>query len=119
MQIDHHSSQPYYLQIVTGIQRDCAQGILRVGDQLPSVREMAKRHLLNPNTVSKAYKQLEAQHVIQTVAGKGTYVATTTQAETRQRIYDRLQELVTQAQAAGITVAELANWLAQMRGTSK
>ena len=69
MQIDHGSGAPYYAQLVTGIKQDIAHGVLSDGEQLPSVRVMARRHLLNPNTVSKAYKQLEAQHVIQTVPG--------------------------------------------------
>ncbi|BBM21408.1 acetoin transport repressor, GntR family [Lactiplantibacillus plantarum] len=71
MQIDHGSRQPYYAQLVTGIEQDIAHGVLQPGEQLPSVREMARQHLLNPNTVSKAYKQLEAQQIIQTVPGKG------------------------------------------------
>ena len=74
MQIDHGSRQPYYAQIVTGIEQDIAHGVLQSGEQLPSVREMARQHLLNPNTVSKAYKRLETQQIIETVPGKGTYV---------------------------------------------
>ena len=74
MQVNDQSGLPYYEQLVLRVKQQIVQGILRPGDRLPSVREMARQEQLNPNTVSKAYKQLEAQQVITTVHGKGTYV---------------------------------------------
>lgn len=118
MKIDHASAQPYYAQIVTGIKQDLAYGILQTGDQLPSVREMARQHLLNPNTVSKAYKQLEAQQVIRTVAGKGTYVNSADPVTVRSELQNKLQQLVSQAQQAGVTIADLHTWLDTMEGTA-
>nr|MWN21792.1 GntR family transcriptional regulator [Leuconostoc lactis] len=56
------------------IKSQVASGALRQGDKLPSVREMALIEGLNPNTVAKAYKALEQQQVIETVAGKGAFV---------------------------------------------
>jgi len=116
--INHDSGQPYYAQLVVGLKREIAQGILQADDQLPSVREMAKQHLLNPNTVSKAYKQLEAQQVIRTVPGKGTYVnamdATVAQADLQLK----LRQLVAEASQAGITIADLITWLTKMEGQS-
>ncbi|WP_048000923.1 GntR family transcriptional regulator [Lactiplantibacillus herbarum] len=114
MQIDHENGQPYYSQLVTGIKQDLAHGILQVGDQLPSVREMARQHLLKPNTVSKAYKQLEAEHVIRTVAGKGTYLNTVDPEAVQIEVRQQLQRVVDQAQQAGISVAELQEWLREM-----
>jgi len=114
MQIDHEDGQPYYRQLVVGIKQDLAHGILQVGDQLPSVREMARQHLLNPNTVSKAYKQLEAEHVIRTVAGKGTYLNAVDPATVQIELRQQLQRVVDQAQQAGISVAELQEWLREM-----
>ncbi|WP_318767255.1 GntR family transcriptional regulator [Lactiplantibacillus carotarum] len=118
MQIDHASGQPYYAQLVDGIQQDLAHGILQADDQLPSVREMAKQHLLNPNTVSKAYKQLEAQQVIRTVPGKGTYVNALNPTSVRGELQKKLQQIVSQAQQAGISFAEMHTWLDQMEGTA-
>lgn len=118
MQIDHVSGRPYYVQLVDGIKQDLAHGILQAGDQLPSVREMAKQHLLNPNTVSKAYKVLEEQGVIRTVPGKGTYVSTLDPALVRGELQKRLQQVVSQAQRAGISFSELRTWLNQMEGTT-
>jgi len=114
VQIDHESGQPYYSQLVIGIKQDLAHGILQVGDQLPSVREMARQHLLNPNTVSKAYKQLEAEHVIRTVAGKGTYLNAVDPTAVQVEVQQQLQRVVNQAQQAGISIVKLQEWLKQM-----
>jgi len=118
MQIDHVSGQPYYAQLVEGVKQDIEHGILQVDDQLPSVREMARQHLLNPNTVSKAYKQLEAQQVIRTVPGKGTYVNAFNPTSVRTELQKRLQQIVSQAQQAGISFNEMRGWLDQMEGTT-
>ena len=59
--IDKNSSRAYYEQLVLGIKEDILHGILQPGDKIPSVREMAKQLLMNPNTISKAYKVLETE----------------------------------------------------------
>ena len=56
LSIDKTSSKPYYEQLVLSVKESVIQGVLQPGDQLPSVREAAKQLLMNPNTVSKAYK---------------------------------------------------------------
>ncbi|CAM3218813.1 GntR family transcriptional regulator [Lactiplantibacillus plajomi] len=114
MQIDHASGRPYYAQLVAGIEHDIRTGLLQPDDRLPSVREMARQHLLNPNTVSKAYKQLEASRVIRTVAGKGTYVNGLNADEIRRDVQHRLRQVVQQAQQVGIDIAALHQWLDQM-----
>ncbi|TBX52322.1 GntR family transcriptional regulator [Lactiplantibacillus paraplantarum] len=114
MQIDHSSGYPYYAQLVAGIKQDIAHGVLGSGEQLTSVRAMARRHLLNPNTVSKAYKQLEAQHVIQTVPGKGTYVNVSDSTVLRQEVHEKLAQIVKLAYQSGVSITELHGWLDQM-----
>ncbi|ETY75480.1 GntR family transcriptional regulator [Lactiplantibacillus fabifermentans] len=116
--IDHDSGQPFYAQLVTGLKQDIAHGILQAGDQLPSVREMAKQHLLNPNTVSKAYHQLEAQQVITSVPGKGSYVNAVDPENVRTELQAKLQHLVELADQAGISIAELKTWLDQIEGAT-
>ncbi|MBO9164474.1 GntR family transcriptional regulator [Lactiplantibacillus pentosus] len=111
MQIDHGSRQPYYAQLVTGIEQDIAHGVLQPGEQLPSVREMARQHLLNPNTVSKAYKQLEAQQIIQTVPGKGTYVRAADSSLLQAELRERFTQIVKLAYQSGVSIAELHDWL--------
>ncbi|MCF6460792.1 GntR family transcriptional regulator [Clostridium sp. Cult3] len=73
--IDASSSTPIYEQIVDSIKESILKGIIEPGEKLPSVRELAKLLTLNPNTIQKAYQELERQKVIVTLRGKGTYVA--------------------------------------------
>lgn len=71
--------KPIYLQLVDRIKNEVATDILSANDQLPSVREMALQERINPNTVAKAYKELERQKIIETRPGKGTFVTANTQ----------------------------------------
>ncbi len=72
--IDTRSDKPIYEQIVDSIKELSLKGILKSQDKLPSVRELAGMLIVNPNTVSKAYQELERQNVIETIRGKGTYM---------------------------------------------
>lgn len=73
--IDATSSTPIYEQIVNEIKEGILKGIIEPGDKLPSVREMAKMMTLNPNTIQKAYQELERQKVTVTMRGRGTFVS--------------------------------------------
>ena len=73
--IDPRNGQPAYLQIVDQIKYAAAAGRLRAGESLPSIRQLAERLRLNRNTVDKAYRELDRQGVIETVRGKGAFVA--------------------------------------------
>src|SRR5450432_2071389 len=75
LQIDFKSGKPVYLQLVDQIRYAAASGGLRTGEPLPSIRPLAEELRINRNTVSKAYAELESQGVIQTLAGKGCFVA--------------------------------------------
>ena len=113
--IDKNSSRAYYEQLVLGIKEDILHGILQPGDKIPSVREMAKQLLMNPNTISKAYKVLETEKVLVTVKGKGTIVRgieETPRDEIRvQELKDTLNELVIEARHLQITQEELLTWI--------
>ncbi|MFO7769023.1 MAG: GntR family transcriptional regulator [bacterium] len=74
LNIDPDSGVPVYLQIVQGVKRSIALGSLREGEQLPSVREVAEQLTVNPNTVAKAYRNLEREGVVDTRKGVGTFV---------------------------------------------
>lgn len=73
--IDTTSSVPIYAQIVEKVKSAVAFGILRQGDALPSLRELSARLRVNPLTISKAYKDLEAGGVVVTEHGRGTFVS--------------------------------------------
>lgn len=114
VKINKNNSRPFYEQLIIGIKEEILQGILQAGDQVPSVREMAKQLLMNPNTVSKAYKILESEQVLITVKGKGTFVKS---LENISRDEDRVQEwkkqfsiLLIEAKHLQITDAEINEW---------
>jgi GntR family transcriptional regulator len=69
------SSRPVYLQIMDQAKRDIALGLLREGDRLPTVRETAATLAINPNTIAKAYRQMEQEGIIVTRSGAGAFVA--------------------------------------------
>lgn len=112
-QIQRH--QPLYEQLMWRIKSQVASGALRQGDKLPSVREMALIEGLNPNTVAKAYKALEQQQVIETVAGKGAFVlgheATATDERLLVSIQQRLDEVIIEAKRAAIPRSQLQHWI--------
>ena len=72
--LNYRDTRPIYAQIVDGYREQIAAGILRSGDKLPSVRELASNLTINPNTIQRAYRQLEALGWIVTVPGKGCFV---------------------------------------------
>lgn len=73
--LDFRSSQPIYEQIITQYKYLVLQGYLKKGDVIPSVRKLAIQLEITPGTVAKAYRELERDHVIETIRGKGTFIA--------------------------------------------
>lgn len=73
-QLNFKSGKPVYLQLVDQVKSAAAAGSIRAGDALPSIRQLAEDLRVNRNTVAKAYAELESQHVIETIAGKGCFV---------------------------------------------
>ena len=74
LQIDFRSGLPIYIQIVNQIQAQIASGILKPGDQLPTVRALAEEVRVNFNTVARAYRILDEARIISTQQGRGTYI---------------------------------------------
>ena len=72
--LDYRDARPIYSQIVDGFRDQILGGILQQGDKLPSVRELALQLAINPNTIQRAYRELEMQGWIATVPGKGCFV---------------------------------------------
>lgn len=74
LQLDFHSGLPIYTQIVNQIQSQLVNGILKPGDQLPTVRALALELRVNFNTVARAYRMLDEARVISTQQGRGTFI---------------------------------------------
>lgn len=73
--LDYKSSKPIYEQIIEQIKFNVMKGYLKPGDAIPSVRKLALELKITPGTVSKAYQELERQQIIETIRGKGTFIA--------------------------------------------
>ena len=82
--LDYRDARPIYTRIVDGIREQAAAGILRSGDKLPSVRELAATLAINPNTIQRSYRQLEAEGWIVTVPGKGCFVTGAREAQEQE-----------------------------------
>ncbi len=113
--IDINSEVAVYVQIENHIQFAIASGRLKAGDQLPSVRELSERLGVNPNTVAKAYRDLEVMGLLYTRRGMGVFVNKGIEAkcreECRRKIINRLHEVVAEAKAAGMAEKEIAEVL--------
>src|SRR3954466_14329698 len=89
IQLNFKSGKPVYLQLVDQIKAAAASGALRSGESLPSIRPLAEQLRINRNTVAKAYSELETQGIIETLAGKGCFLAENNspfKAEVRQKM---------------------------------
>lgn len=75
IQLNYRDSKPIYEQIKDGLRRLVVTGAVRKDEKLPSVRELATSLSINPNTIQKAYRELEQEGYIYTIAGKGSYAA--------------------------------------------
>jgi GntR family transcriptional regulator len=97
IRIDFRSSQPIYMQIMEQIRSKIASGSLRPGDQLPTVRQLAKDLRVNFNTIARAYRQLDEAGLISTQHGRGTYVWETPLEESNLQLRNQdLQEMTEQ-----------------------
>lgn len=109
--IDIHSSVAVYVQIENHVQFAIASGKLKPGDQLPSVRELSERLEVNPNTVAKAYRDLEVMGLLYTRRGMGVFVNKGVESkcreDVRKRIVGRLHEVACESKAAGLTAGEI------------
>lgn len=75
IQLNFRDSKPIYEQVEDGIRKLVVNNLIVADEKLPSVRELASKYALNPNTISRAYRELEEQGYIYTLNGKGTFVA--------------------------------------------
>ncbi len=107
--LDYRDARPIYIQICDGVREQILTGILQQGDKLPSVRDMATQLTINPNTIQRAYRQLEMEGWIASVAGKGSFVCgVPVSAGLEQRpLWDALDTAVSRLIAAGVDTQEI------------
>jgi GntR family transcriptional regulator len=109
--LDHGSGVPTYLQLVQQVERALRLGLLEPGDQLPTVREMVESLAINPNTVMKAYRELEHRGLAAGRPGQGTFITAKLQRVTgaeQAGLARRLADWMREATAAGLDDQSMA-----------
>ena len=116
--LDLRSGVPVYRQLIDQVRTGVALGSLTAGDQLPTVRQMAVDLAINPNTVLRAYRELELGGLLETHQGTGTFVAKKRlerkDAERERQLTQLANEFAARAGAAGFTVEELLERLGEL-----
>ncbi len=113
LQLDFHSGLPIYTQIVNQIQSQLANGILKPGDQLPTVRALASELRVNFNTVARAYRMLDEARIISTQQGRGTFITEKPPPEVSEKLrHESLHALtnrfITEALRLGFSEREVS-----------
>ncbi len=114
------SGEPLYQQLVRQVKHAVATGVLSGGEQLPTVRDLAVELVINPNTVARAYRELERDGLLESVRGRGTFVRPEPPSlgaeERRRRLKPELERLVAEARALGYEDVELVRELRRLLG---
>ena len=119
--INYRDPRPIYEQIQTELRRLMLTGVLPPGSRLPSVRELAGQLAINPNTIQRAYRQLEMEGWIATVPGKGCFVCGCPADDPQEELkcLDTLEETVQRLLAMGYTRQELIQKIEEADPCSK
>lgn len=108
--VDAASGIPIYVQLKKQVKSCIAGGILLPGDRMPSVRELAGQLTVNPNTIQKAYQELEQEGIIETVRGRGTFVCggsgNTGGEERKRKLEESIRALLVEAYHLNFTREE-------------
>lgn len=115
--VDHGDGLPVYDQIVRQVKFAVADAVIRAGERVPSVRELARELALNPNTVARAYRRLQDDGVLQPVRGTGLEVTSASrqrcQVERTRMIRERLRQVLAEAIRSGLPENEVLTLVRQ------
>jgi GntR family transcriptional regulator len=118
LRLDLQSGVPVYRQIIDQVRGGIASGTLAVGDQLPTVRQLAVDLSINPNTVVRAYRELELGGLLETHQGTGTFISAQKlkgrEEERARQLHQIVGDCVARAGAAGFTVEDLITELREL-----
>ena len=108
--LDYRDSRPIYQQVKDTLRRHIVTGVLMPGEKLPSVRALASQLSINPNTIQRAYAELEAEGYIFSVTGKGNFVAegNTQNPARREELLAKMKPMMEELKALGVTAEEMA-----------
>jgi GntR family transcriptional regulator len=123
LKLDLHSGVPVYRQLIDQVRTGVAAGMLVAGDQLPTVRQLAVDLAINPNTVLRAYRELELGGSLETHQGTGTFISNKktvrNSAERERQLTQLANEFAARAGAAGFNVEELLERLSELAPQSR
>ncbi|MBR4210311.1 MAG: GntR family transcriptional regulator [Lachnospiraceae bacterium] len=114
-QIDALSRVPVYEQLVDQMEKLVLSGLLKAGDPMPSVRSLSLDLSINPNTIQKAYSELDRRGILMSVPGKGCFVAETATEVIRKKIRDKSSDLIKLVKDMKLAGAELEELLKLVR----
>jgi GntR family transcriptional regulator len=117
-EINMQSKIPIYDQILKMLVSQILSGIIKPDEQLPSVRQLAKDIGVNPNTVSKTYKELEREEIIYSVPGKGSFVSKTNKKKLEKYLLDDFDKSVKQALKIGFDKDDLKSRIDELTDES-
>jgi len=119
LKLDMSSGVPVYRQIIDSVLGGIASGTLLPGNQLPTVRQLAVDLSINPNTVVRAYRELEIRGILTTQQGTGTFITDKEvkpdEVERQRRMAQFVRELLARAGAEGITIEDLQQYLQTLK----
>lgn len=118
-ELDVRSRKPIYEQLVEKLKQLIINDVLKEDEKLPSVRDLAQQLTINPNTIQKAYRELESQGYIYSVKGKGSFVnpvQPSKNAEELKKVREELKKLFAEAIYLGMTSEEIEALLHEVQG---
>lgn len=118
IQLNYRDTRPFYQQIKDNVRQLVVSGALKKNEKLPSVREMAASLAINPNTIQRAYRELESEGYIYTLSGKGTFVAEIdhTNQLRQQELLPQFDKIVSELLYLSMPVNDLTNRIHSLSG---
>lgn len=107
--VNYRDPRPIYEQVKDGMRRAILTGLLAPEEKVPSVREMAAQLVINPNTIQKAYRELETEGYIYSVPGRGSFVTDSAEAKSQRKteLFTELDKTVSELAHIGVTTGEI------------
>ena len=118
IQLNYRDTRPFYQQIKDNVRQLVVSGALKKDEKLPSVRELAASLAINPNTIQRAYRELESDGYIYTLSRKGTFVAEVDQTNQlrQQELLPKFDKIVSELLYLSMPVNELTNRILSLSG---
>ena len=118
IQLNYRDTRPFYQQIKDNVRQLVVSGALKKDEKLPSVRDMAASLAINPNTIHRAYRELESEGYIYTLSGKGTFVAEVDHSNQfrQQELLPQFDKIVSELLYLSMPVNDLTNRILSLSG---